>query len=241
MGQSAEKVWLVIPAAGVGKRMQATIPKQYLKINDKTIIEHTVDCFTKHPDITGIVVAVDSEDPFWNHLNINTFKIPLYTVEGGAERYESVNRALEYLALVEGVDENNWIMVHDAARPCLSQEDLNKLLELRNSNSVGGILAIPVRDTMKRTGKTNNTIVKTEVRDGLWHALTPQLFRLGVLRKALEHCLKKGLIVTDESSAIEAMGEFPEVVEGRSSNIKVTRPEDLEYVSWILSQGSDHG
>lgn len=230
------KVWVVIPAAGIGKRMQLDTPKQYLKINDKTVIEHTLDCFIDHPDVAGIVVALESDDCFWKTLKINYKKKPLYTVEGGKERCDSVSQTLEYLATVERIPEESWVMVHDAARPCLSRKDIDTLLAIRETESIGGILATPVRDTMKRAVSSKQVIAKTENREDLWHALTPQLFRLGTLRNALETCLEKGFEVTDESSALEALGVQPTLVEGSSSNIKITRATDLDLASWLLSQ-----
>ena len=232
---NSKKVWVVIPAAGVGKRMQSELPKQYIKIHDKTILEHTINCFSQHPEIAGIVVAINFEDPYWNDLKIDTGSLPLYTVEGGAERSDSVSQALEYLSVVEQAAKDSWLMVHDAARPCLSQQDIDALLAIRETDAVGGILASPVRDTMKR-GDEAQLITHTESRDNLWHALTPQMFRLGQLQDAFQHCLDKNITITDESSALEAIGEKPKLVEGSSTNIKVTQPADLDLATWLLSK-----
>lgn len=232
---ASQSVWVIIPAAGVGKRMQLDLPKQYLKINNKTIIEHTLDCFLIHPDVAGIVVALDSEDPYWKQLQIDSNGKPIYTVEGGKERSDSVMQALEYLSMVERIDENTWVMVHDAARPCLSQEDINALLEVRSSGSVGGILASPVKDTMKRSFAQKNQISHTESRNDLWHALTPQMFKIGPLKSALETCIEKNIEVTDEASAVEAIGEHPMLVEGSHNNIKITHPSDIGLATWLLS------
>jgi len=235
---SSTKVWVVIPAAGIGKRMQSETPKQYIKIKGKTILEHTLDCFINHPQIAGCVVALASEDPYWKSLNIHTTasEFPLYSVEGGDQRSDSVEQALDYLSVVEKLAEDSWVMVHDAARPCLSQQDITRLLSLITEGASGGILASPVRDTMKRAKQGELVISQTESRDDLWHALTPQLFKLGELTEALEYCLENGLTVTDEASAMEARGYTVKLVEGDSSNIKVTRPADIELASWLLSQ-----
>jgi len=238
--QRTEKVWVVIPAAGIGKRMQSDIPKQYLTINDKTILEHTLNCFTSHPDVAGIIVILSSDDYYWKKIKLSAeaSKKPLYTVEGGKERSDSVMQGLDYLAMVERLDEKSWVMVHDAARPCLLKKDIDRLLSIRSDSCVGGILASPVRDTMKRAvvgeNAGKNIISQTESRENLWHALTPQLFRLGEVKEALETCLEKGIVITDEASALEAMDKQVELVEGSSNNIKITQAADLELATLLL-------
>jgi 2-C-methyl-D-erythritol 4-phosphate cytidylyltransferase len=231
-------VWVVIPAAGVGKRMKLDLPKQYLKINNKPLIEYTVSCFTNHPDVAGIVIALDSDDPYWKLLNIDSKTTPIYTVEGGLERSDSVMQALDYLSMVERVMDDSWVMVHDAARPCLSEADINGLLELRKNDVVGGLLASPARDTMKRSSTELNSdhieVSHTEPRNDLWHALTPQMFKLGPLKKALQYCHEKNIALTDEASAMEAIGEHPVLVEGSYNNIKVTHPSDISLVTCLL-------
>ena len=228
-------VWVVIPAAGVGSRMESEQPKQYLKITTKTIIEHTLECFINHPQVAGIIVALSSGDTYWKQLNIKSDAAPIYTVEGGEQRSDSVERALEYLRVVERLDDDTWVMVHDAARPCVSQADINALLAIRSGETVGGILATPVRDTMKRSFSDQSKISHTESRDNLWHALTPQLFKLGPLISALEFCKGKSIVVTDEASAFEAIGEHPELVKGGHENIKVTYPSDIQYGCFLLN------
>lgn len=237
--QPPPKVWVVIPAAGVGKRMQSDVPKQYLKINDKTILEHTLDCFTSHPDVAGIVVVLSSDDFYWKKMKLDakTAEVPLYTVEGGKERSDSVMQGLDYLLMVEQLAEESWVMVHDAARPCLIKDDIDALLSIRSDACAGGILASPVRDTMKRAvADISETVIsQTESRENLWHALTPQLFRLGELKNALEACHEKNFAVTDEASSLEALGKQVELVEGCSNNIKVTQAADLELAALLLS------
>jgi 2-C-methyl-D-erythritol 4-phosphate cytidylyltransferase len=232
-----QKVWVVIPAAGIGKRMQSAIPKQYLKVNDKTILEHTLGCFSSHPEIAGIIVVLNTDDYYWKTIQQDTTlnSKPVYTVEGGKERSDSVMQGLDYLLMVERLNENSWIMVHDAARPCLLKQDIDALLSIRSKSSAGGILASPVRDTMKRAVSKTDIISRTESRENLWHALTPQLFRIGELKEALEHCFEKGKPVTDEASALEALGKSVVLVEGSSNNIKVTQTSDLELVTLLLS------
>lgn len=237
------KVWVLIPAAGIGKRMQSDIPKQYLRIHNKTILEHTIDCFISHPDVAGIVLALASDDPYWKSIKIPTTNstVPVYTVEGGSERSDSVMQALEYLSVVEKLDADSWVMVHDAARPCLSKGDIQNLLDSRENQIDGAILATPVRDTMKRSNKGEVTISHTESRDGLWHALTPQMFRSGRLREALQKCHDTGVEVTDDASAMEEMGFSVTLVEGDSSNIKITRPADIQLATLLLDPRKEAG
>jgi 2-C-methyl-D-erythritol 4-phosphate cytidylyltransferase len=232
-------VWVIIPAAGVGKRMQLDLPKQYLKIENKTIIEHTLACFINYNDIAGIVVALDADDPYWKLLNIESNSTPVYTVEGGSERPDSVMQALDYLIMVEKVPNDSWVLVHDAARPCLSRCDLDALLDIRAYSKVGGILASRVRDTMKRSLPGKKQVLMTESRTDLWHALTPQMFRLGQLKKAMQSCHERNIQMTDEASAIEVMGDQPELVEGSYNNIKITLPSDIELATCLLNHNND--
>lgn len=224
------KHWVIIPAAGVGARMKADRPKQYLPLRGKTVIEHTLGCFTHHPAIAGIVVALSPDDPYWPELHIDS-AVPLHVVDGGQERCHSVLNALRLLA--QHADADDWVLVHDAARPCLSRADIDKLCAELQNDEVGGILAVPVRDTMKRSDREGR-ISTTEDRRTLWHALTPQMFRLEPLTQALEQALADGFVVTDEASALEHAGLRPKLVEGRADNIKVTRPEDLALAEFFL-------
>jgi len=234
--QKLKKVWVVIPAAGIGKRMQSDIPKQYLKINDKPVLEHTLNCFLFHPDVAGIIVVLNTDDYYWKNIKLSSsHDKPIYTVEGGKERSDSVMQGLDYLSMVEQLPDDSWVMVHDAARPCLVDKDINSLLSIRAENNVGGILASPVRDTMKRAVSNESIIFNTESRDDLWHALTPQLFRIGELKDAINHCLEKNITITDESSALEAMGKEVELVEGSMNNIKITQQSDFEMATLLLT------
>ncbi len=234
------KAWVIIPAAGVGQRMQSDIPKQYIKIHEQTVIEHTLDCFIHHPKIAGIVVALHPNDPYWSELTINS-PMPVHSVDGGRERSDSVFRALCLLTDLV-ISEQDYVLVHDAARPCLSRQDLDLLLDRRSlpADNDGAILALPVRDTMKR-GVLNNAhpsehvIDRTVERNNLWHALTPQMFRVGSLKQALIKARKENIQTTDEASAIEFIGGNPALVEGSASNIKITRQADLKLAEFFLS------
>jgi 2-C-methyl-D-erythritol 4-phosphate cytidylyltransferase len=231
------KVWVVIPAAGVGARMQADRPKQYLPLVGKTVIEYTLACFAEHPAVAGIVVAITDGDPYWAELTSITLSEQgtIHTAPGGRERADSVLNALDFLVNTLRVTADTHVLVHDAARPCLSRLDLDCLLAAGMREAAGAILAVPVRDTMKRAQAAGSRIAHTEDRNGLWHALTPQMAQLGVLRDALAYALHAGLTVTDEASALEHAGLHPLLVEGDARNIKITRPADLALATFFLT------
>ncbi len=225
-----KNIWVVIPAAGVGKRMESDTPKQYLKLNNKTVIEHTLSVFDEHDSISEIVVSISEGDEYWTALNLELSK-PLHVASGGKERCDSVLNGLKFLNNKAAADD--WVLVHDAARPCLRHEDVTLLIDSLREHDIGGILAVPVRDTMKRSFD-NNRIKETVERENLWHALTPQMFRFSMLKNALESAIKTNEEVTDEASAIELAGHQPLLVEGHADNIKITRPEDLVLASFFL-------
>ncbi|MEK0362656.1 2-C-methyl-D-erythritol 4-phosphate cytidylyltransferase [Pseudomonas sp. CBC3] len=219
--------WAVIPAAGVGSRMRADRPKQYLPLAGKSVIEHTLSCFLDHPGLLGLVVSLAADDPYW--ANLDCAKDPrIQRADGGAERADSVLAGLHRLS-ERGARDGDWVLVHDAARPNLSRQDLDKLLVELGDDPVGGLLAVPARDTLKRAG-TDGRVVETIDRSVIWQAFTPQMFRLGALRDALANVLEAGAAVTDEASALEWAGFSPRLVEGRSDNLKITRPEDLQWL-----------
>ncbi|MDD9176268.1 2-C-methyl-D-erythritol 4-phosphate cytidylyltransferase [Aliivibrio sp. S2TY2] len=221
----------IVPAAGVGSRMKADRPKQYLVLNGKTVLEHTIEQLLSYPLIENVVVAITDGDPYFPELAIAQDS-RVIRVSGGKERADSVLSGLSY------VQENQlteWVMVHDAARPCIRHSDIEKLIDDVIPEHVGGILATPVRDTMKQAN-TDTTIEKTIDRSVLWHALTPQLFTTELLYLALKTGLDKGLSITDESSAIELMGHQPKLVQGRADNLKITQPEDLDLAAFYLQK-----
>jgi len=222
--------WCVIPAAGVGSRMRADRPKQYLRLADKTILEHTLNCFLDHPNLLGVMVSLSVDDPYWPSLPCSQDQ-RIRRAQGGVERADSVLNAL--LALeAEGAAADDWVLVHDAARPNLSADDLNRLLHSLAEDPVGGLLAVPARDTLKRAG-ADGRVAETVDRSVMWQAYTPQMFRLGALRQALQQALAAGQPVTDEASAMELAGQAPRLIEGRADNLKVTRPEDLQWLARI--------
>lgn len=230
------KYTAVVPAAGVGKRMQADRPKQYLLIDGQTVLEHTLNRLISHPQINHIILALDPTDPYFDELEISQ-QAWLTRVDGGKERADSVLAGLHALPTEPY---NQWVLVHDAARPCVSHHDISKLFALAGQDKSGGILASPVRDTMKRAAKNApNRVVMTEDREGLWHALTPQFFPLVALRNALSDALEQQITITDEASAMEWAGHTVHLVEGSDRNLKITRPNDLALAQFYLSMGAD--
>ncbi len=219
--------WAVIPAAGVGARMAADRPKQYLQLGGCTILEHSLGCFLDHPSLKGLVVSLAVDDPYWPNLACAADP-RIQRADGGAERSGSVLNALLQLNAL-GAGDDDWVLVHDAARPNLSREDLDTLLAQLADDPVGGLLAVPARDTLKRVDKRGR-VVETIDRSLIWQAYTPQMFRLGALHRALADSLVADALITDEASAMEWSGQAPRLVEGRADNIKVTRPEDLEWL-----------
>ncbi len=236
---NSPRYWAVAPAAGVGQRMGEAIPKQYLPLAGRPVIVHTLETLLRYPPLAGVVVAIGPDDAWWPEIaaELNTAK-PLRVVTGGAERGQSVLNGLE--ALRDWADPNDWVLVHDAARPCLSAADLDRLLVELTDDPVGGLLAVPVRDTLKQADASGR-VATTVDRSRLWHALTPQMFRLEPLRDALRDALARGLPVTDEAAAMEAAGFAPRLVEGRADNVKITRPEDLALAEFYLTRRTADG
>ena len=233
MNTSTPAFWAVIPAAGVGARMAADRPKQYLQLGGRTILEHSPNCFLDHPSVKGVVVSLAADDPFWPGLPCaNDPRIQ--RANGGRERADSVLNAL-LLLHAQGAADSDWVLVHDAARPNLARSDLDRLLLELADDPVGGLLAVPARDTLKRVD-ANGRVSATVDRSTIWQAYTPQMFRLGALHRALADSLVADVAITDEASAIEWSGQAPRLIEGRNDNIKVTRPEDLEWLRqrWTL-------
>lgn len=222
--------WAVVPAAGVGKRMNAARPKQYLPLLGKTVIEQTLQRLLQGDIFSAISVAISAEDPYWPDLPISKHE-KIITAAGGKERADSVLSALQ---AIRGVaDDSDWVLVHDAARPCLTVSDIHLLIDRLMDEPVGGILALASHDTLKNV--QGNSIINTLDRKLIFRALTPQMFRYGMLKQALEQS-QGNPTVTDEASALELQGMQPKIVEGRPDNIKITRPEDLALAQFYLEQ-----
>ena len=224
---------VVIPAAGIGSRMQAQKAKQYLEIHSKTILEHTISLMLSHPNISKVIVVLHPDDTIFNHLAIADNK-RVQTIIGGAERVDSVLAGLKYLA---STTNDQQVLVHDAARPCLSHNDISKLIHACGTQN-SGILAIPVADTIKQAEPSKPLIKQTIDRSVLWQAQTPQLSNLALLIDAIESALREGATITDEASALEYAGVKVMLVEGQASNLKITRPADLALAEYYLSKSN---
>ncbi|GHA07900.1 2-C-methyl-D-erythritol 4-phosphate cytidylyltransferase [Arenicella chitinivorans] len=230
------RYWCVVPAAGIGSRMQSVVPKQYLRINDRTVIEHALTPFLIANDIDGVVVAVSPGDATWPQVehSLNTQGMrKLITTQGGLTRAQSVLNGLA--ALQARAADDDWVLVHDAARPCFGAQDLRHLMVQVANHAVGGIVAIRAKDTLKQAEERADRIAATIDRTQVWQAQTPQMFRFGLLYRSLQAALAAKVSVTDESSAVEWAGYAPLLVEGDARNLKVTTPEDLALARFWLS------
>jgi len=222
--------WAIVPAAGRGTRFGGEVPKQYISVAGQPLIAYSLLALLAHPGVEGAVVVLAPGDAHWPGWAELAGK-PLRTCVGGDERAESVHAGL--LALPESVRADDFVLVHDAARPNLRLEDLDHLLERGRADPVGAVLAAPVRDTLKRAG-SDGGIDGTEPRERLWRALTPQLFRRLQLGRALEAAARDGVLVTDESMAMERQGHRPLLVEGAEDNFKITTAADLARFEYLL-------
>jgi 2-C-methyl-D-erythritol 4-phosphate cytidylyltransferase len=226
------KLWAVVPAAGRGTRFGADVPKQYLQAGGQPLIAWTLQALLAHPSVAGVMVVLSADDAHWPGWHEIAGK-PVSTCLGGAERADSVLAGVN--ALPDEVRQDDFVLVHDAARPNLALADLDRLLDRGRADPVGAILAAPVRDTLKRAGDDGG-IDGTEPRERLWRAFTPQLFRRLQLSKALDAAHAAGIAITDEAMAMERQGLRPLLVEGREDNFKVTTPADLARFEFELQR-----
>ncbi|PKM07576.1 MAG: 2-C-methyl-D-erythritol 4-phosphate cytidylyltransferase [Gammaproteobacteria bacterium HGW-Gammaproteobacteria-4] len=222
--------WVVMPAAGQGTRVGGPLPKQYLPVLGQPLIVHTLQAVLAHPDIDGVMVVLAANDTHWPGIGRIHAK-PVSTCIGGAQRAQSVRAGL--LALPASVGDADPVLVHDAARPCITRNDITRLIAAAAGHSVGALLGAPVRDTLKHANAAREDI-GTASRDGLWRVFTPQLFARGLLTRALEQALAAGIEVSDEAMAIELLGLRPLLVEGREDNIKVTTQADFALAEFVL-------
>lgn len=227
----SERCWAVVPAAGVGRRMGGEVPKQYLQLLGRPVIDHSLQTLLDHPSIGAVYVALSETDGYWPKSR-HADDPRVIRVTGGEQRCHSVLNALNVLG--ETAAEEDWVLVHDAARPCLSPADLDRLMQALNHHPVGGLLGVPVQDTLKRVAPTGE-VLQTLPRSDLWQAYTPQMFRLGLLTEALNQALALGELVTDDASAMELAGHRLQMVEGHTGNLKITRPADLQLAAFYLS------
>lgn len=229
----AERIWFVVPAAGASRRMGGGFPKQYLRIAGRPLLEHALAPLLACTDLAGGVVALAADDAHWPSLPA-ALRARVSVAPGGVERCDSV---LSGLRALDGAGQHDWVVVHDAARPCLPAADLDRLIAECRSDPVGGLLAVPLADTLKR-GDDGARVLETVPREGLWRAQTPQMFRRGRLIQALEAARAAGERPTDEAAAIERLGLRPRLVRGSPLNVKVTHAEDLAFAEGVLYSGA---
>jgi 2-C-methyl-D-erythritol 4-phosphate cytidylyltransferase len=230
------RAWAVVPAAGSGRRMGSALPKQYLPLRGKPLLSWSLAPLLACERIEAVVLVVAAEDEAWRPLAEGKGRV--LSAEGGAERCNSVLNGLARLAGLAADDD--WVLVHDAARPCLSREELDALFLALDEDPVGGLLAVPLADTLK-AADASGRVARTVPREGLWRALTPQMFRYGLLRDALAAAVGAGITVTDEAAAIENAGFRPLLVPGLAANLKVTGPEDLTLAEAVLRRREEGG
>jgi 2-C-methyl-D-erythritol 4-phosphate cytidylyltransferase len=234
------KFFALIPAAGSGLRMENKLPKQYLSLAGKPMIYHAVRTFCLSPEIASVFVVLDSRDSEWSKYDWSEFSGKLVVFScGGETRAMSILNGLKAASEASFIDNDDWILVHDAARPCLSEVLLKKLLNELSDDAVGGLLAVPLSDTLKRSD-ANDRVKKTESRKDLWQAQTPQMFRYMLLMDAL--CKPDSITMTDDAGAVEALGLNPKLVLGDVRNLKITYPQDLILAELIIraQQGENY-
>lgn len=228
------KIHALIVAAGVGARFGADLPKQYIRVANKTVIEHAVSCLN-HPQIADLTLVIARDDDIASTLDFE-FDQPIHFATGGAERFLSVKAGVAHIQAL-GAQDDDWVLIHDAARACLPKKDLSNLLEViqrlsKDDHQVGAILATPVADTLKfaKDGKICHTLS----REHLYQAQTPQIFRLKPLLTMLEFVQQNNLFITDEASGFEHLGQSVALVSGSSMNMKLTYPDDLALLERLL-------
>ena len=223
-------IWAILPAAGIGRRMGSITPKQYISVCGTPVLVHSIERLLAVEEIQQLVVVLQEDDIWWSELNF--YDPRMLTTWGGDERFNSVLNGLE--AIIERAEPDDWVLVHDAVRPCVTQADIRQLIVELSEHNVGGLLATPIDDTVKKIG-VDEHVIGTLDRNGLWSALTPQMFRFELLYKALSNAVTKGISVTDEASAVENLGLRPKIVMGEKSNLKITHEADLIIAESFLS------
>jgi len=228
-----DNYFLIVPASGVGTRMGSSTPKQYLRLeNGLTIIDQCLKTLLEIKLISGFVVALSSTDSFFQSSHFYNHSKILAIAEGGKERFNSVLSALN--SLNNRAQPNDWVLVHDSVRPCIKKSDIEKLIREVSNDSIGGILATSAIDTVKEKNASGS--IKTIDRKKLYMAQTPQMFRFGILKEAIESAIRMGGRITDESEAIEKLGHSVKIIGGSSSNIKITAKDDIDLANYFLKK-----
>lgn len=241
---SSNNIWLIIPCAGVGSRVGADIPKQYLPLNNHTVLEQTLSCFLSRDDVNAIVLAIAPNDSWVRELPlIKANAQRIYFAQGGKERSDSVASALQCLADNTSAKPCDLVAIHDAARPCVSQADISAVFDAAHQSEAGALLAVPSFNTLKQSKEVTASpdvfySESTLDRRTIWQAYTPQAFSFNLIQTALNHASKKSLDITDDASAVELLGKAPILVEGLASNIKITQPDDLALAQFYLNRAA---
>ncbi|MDQ8039892.1 MAG: 2-C-methyl-D-erythritol 4-phosphate cytidylyltransferase [Rickettsiella sp.] len=230
MKQSSVNYFAIIPAAGIGTRMKNVMPKQYLRMKGKSILEYTLTPLLNYSKFKKCILVIHKEDKHWISLKFSHPK--LITAWGGKERCNSVLNGLH--TLKPFIKENDWVVVHDGVRPFLHHSDINRLIDGIGNDTIGGLLGLPLKNTIKRIDDSHH-VLGTLNRKQIWEALTPQMFRYQWLLKALNSAIDKQQTITDEANAIELLGKHPKIIEGRSDNIKITDPCDLTLFDYLYT------
>ena len=227
------RIWAIVPAAGIGHRYGSAIPKQYLSLCGTPVLLHSIKRLLEIKEVEQIFVPLGSDDTLWKNLEFSHPKVK--TITGGCDRSQSVINALEGLSNL--AKEGDWVLVHDAVRPCVTEFDIKKIIREVRNDDVGGLLAYQVVDTIKELDDSDG-VIKTIDREKLWCALTPQMFRYELIKKALRAAVLSDQPVTDEASAIEFLGLSPKIIPGEKSNIKITSAEDMLLAELIIMSWS---
>ncbi len=232
------KVWAIIPAGGIGARMFADRPKQYLRLHGRPVLHHTLSRICASPVIDGVVVGIRKADPWWSRERFSHAKL-LGTFHSGPERANTVLNGLKYLGCLDNIAHTDWALVHDAVRPCIMQQDIENVVMQASRNRIGAVLGNKLVDTLKITDQSGLVRQTTGVykrNDKIWRALTPQIFRIGDLIRGIEKSMADGVLATDESMAMENAGIFPDMVAGHCGNIKITAGPDLDLMDLWLTR-----
>jgi 2-C-methyl-D-erythritol 4-phosphate cytidylyltransferase len=229
-----QNVWAIVPAGGSGLRMGANRPKQYLVINGRTVLDHTLSRLCDCDVVDGVVAGISAQDPYWEQHEFIHKKF-LGTSSAGNERSITVRNALEYLGNLDFVRSNDWALVHDAVRPCVVQDDIVRLVDVAMENQTGAVLGSRLTDTVKSSNDADAASGTIE-RDHYWRAFTPQVFRIAELANAIDVSIREGVKITDESMAMERVHRYAELVQGHPGNIKITLPPDLELAEMFLEK-----
>ncbi len=230
------KYWAIIPAAGVGRRMGGSVPKQYCKIGGFPMVHYSLLSMCENSAISGVAIGVAENDSEWQKMTFEHDRF-MGSFSGGNERSDTVANGLEYLISQPQTGNKDWVFVHDAARPCVTQDEINAMIEAAENSADGVVLGVKVEDTLKKVNPMNE-VIESPNRDQYWRAFTPQLFPVAALQRSLLKAREEDFVVTDECMAMEYSGYKPRMLQGNPGNIKITWPSDIELATRTLTENS---